>query len=58
MSDKLRKNIEEGRDINLATLLIPNYENLDSKSTKDKFRDPRLSKRLTIEQFRLSSDPL
>ena len=54
VSDKLWKNIEEGRDINLATLLIPNYEDLDSKSTKDKFRDPRLSKRLTIEQFRVA----
>ena len=48
------KNIEDGRDIKLAALMIPNYEDLESKSTKDKFRDPRLSKRLTIEQFRVA----
>ena len=54
VSDKLRKNIEDGRGINLAALLIPGYEDPESKSTKDKFRDPRLSKRLTIEQFRVA----
>ena len=47
-----KKNIEDRRDIKLAALLIPNYEALESKSTKDTFRNPRLSKWLTIEQFR------
>ena len=54
VSDKLRKKIEEGRDVNLAALLIPDYDEPDSKSGKDKLKDPRLTKRLTIEQFRIA----
>ena len=54
VSDKMRKKIEEGRNVNLAALLIPDYDEPDSKSGKDKLKDPRLTKRLTIEQFRIA----
>ncbi len=50
VSDSLKKQIQAGRDVNLATLLIPGY---DTESKQDR-GDARLNRRLNIEQFRVA----
>ena len=50
VSDSIKTQILNGRDINLASLLIPNYD-LDKLNAQS---DPRLKRRLTIEQFRIA----
>lgn len=48
VTDSIRNKIIEGKYVNLATLLIPEYELLkESKAMKD----PRLNRNLTIEEF-------
>ncbi|MCG8033304.1 MAG: hypothetical protein JAZ03_14145 [Candidatus Thiodiazotropha taylori] len=48
VTDTIRNKIVEGKYVNLATLLIPEYELLkESKAMKD----PRLNRNLTIEEF-------
>lgn len=49
VSPTLRKNILEGKDINLAALLIP-YFNVVEKKDNDR-PDPRLNKQLSIAEF-------
>ncbi|KAJ8315452.1 hypothetical protein KUTeg_007602 [Tegillarca granosa] len=53
ISPNLRKQIIEGKDVNLATILIPYYTGPDvDKDKSDKERkDPRLNKTLTITEF-------
>ena len=48
ISPSIRKNIVEGKDINLATLLIPYYEVHTSEKEKE---DLRLKRNLTIAEF-------
>ena len=50
ISDSLQKQIIEGRDVNLAALLIQDFD-VDSKKSK---QDNRLKRRLNIEQFRVA----
>ena len=50
ISPSIRKNIVEGKDINLATLLIPYYEVHTSEKEKEK-EDLRLKRNLTIAEF-------
>ena len=49
VSDSLRTLITNGRDVNLASLLIPNFEIKNETNG-----DPRLKRRLSIEQFRIA----
>jgi len=52
VSDSLKKQITDGRNVNLASLLIQDFE--QATSAKDPSHDSRLKKRLTIEQFRIA----
>ena len=49
----IRRRIIQGRDINLATLMIPYYAGPDNNQTSNTLirPDPRLSRSLTIEEF-------
>ena len=59
VSPNIQRNIIAGKDINLATLLMPNYEAPQTHSvTADEIKvnlsnkpDPRLNKNLTIQEF-------
>ena len=59
VSPNIQRNIIAGKDINLATLLMPNYEAPQTHSvTADEIKvnlsnkpDPRLNKSLTIQEF-------
>lgn len=48
VSDSVRTKILEGKYVNLASLLIPEYELIKESKAK---KDPRLEKNLTIEEF-------
>lgn len=48
VTDSIRNKIIEGKYVNLATLLIPEYELLKESKA---MRDPRLNRNLTIEEF-------
>lgn len=50
ISPSLRKNIVEGKDVNLASLLIPYFEVRPSEKEKEK-DDYRLKRNLTISEF-------
>jgi len=50
VSPKLRKDIQEGKDVNLASLLIPSHD-FSSDSNKSEKTDPRLYKDLSIAAF-------
>ncbi|KAK6185677.1 hypothetical protein SNE40_007858 [Patella caerulea] len=50
ISPQLRKNILEGNDVNLASLLIPNH--IPSNPTDSNYKpDPRLNRDLTMSEF-------
>lgn len=50
ISPLLRKNIVEGKDVNLASLFIPYFEVRSSEKEKEK-DDYRLKRNLTITEF-------
>ena len=50
-SPALRNAIILGRDVNLASLLIPYYNGQTDKDSKDERPDPRLNRSLTIGEF-------
>lgn len=51
ISNSLRKQILEGKDVNLASLLIPYYEIRESEKEKTEKEDSRLKRNLTIAEF-------
>jgi len=51
ISPHLRKNITEGKDINLASLLIPYYTGTATSDHKSEKSDPRLNKPLSLAEF-------
>ena len=59
VSPNLRKQILEGKDVNLASLLIPHYDLTcqtgdNSKSFSSTQKDPKLNQDLSIEDFNLA----
>ena len=51
VSTSLRKQIQEGRDVNLASLLIPYFEVKTSDNEKESKEDTRLKRSLSITEF-------
>ena len=58
ISPNMRKNIIEGKDVNLAALLIPNYsgpmnndDRLSVNSCHNRKPDPRLNRNLSLNEF-------
>lgn len=51
ISNSIRKQILEGKDVNLASLLIPYYEIRESEKEKTEKEDSRLKRNLTIAEF-------
>lgn len=51
ISNSIRKQNLEGKDVNLASFLIPYYEICESKKEQTEKEDSRLKRNLTIAEF-------
>ena len=54
VTESTREKIQSGKYVNLACLLIPEYEHVSDERKHEKQRDIRLNRSLTIEEFILA----